>query len=411
MACQSLLFCGAACCDIILEVERYPEEDSEQRVLRQSQAAGGNAANSSVVAAWLTRNILPELGSLKCVTKPLLLAAISDAESDGNARFISQCLHAAGADTSMLISVAPFGLPTSYITVSRASGSRTIVHSRTIRELTWEDMQVAIKRGTPQHELVDATGSLDLCRLSGVHVEGRSLVATKQFLTHLHSLRARPLISLEVEKHRADGSVVDELAPLADVVFYSQEYLRGEERGGERGHAEALVRAQEIQAAAVAKFNAHGDTTTSYTPYFHREYAFPRVIVVPWGREGSKASIRCNCSVHKGENIHVTVLAHPPSSSGGRIVDTIGAGDSFIAAFMVFVTFAISQDAFNPATHCLGDVITAILTFSSVVAGEKVGIHGFDLAAACEVLRGEGRRLAATLQTTTTTHVSSHSTP
>ena len=112
---------GIATLDIINRVEHYPAEDSEVRALAQSQRLGGNAANTATVLAQLGVQAF-------WVGNPAQPAEIIE---HGFARH--------GVDISLAVRIPDAVMPTSYILLSRANGSRSIVHFRDLPEYSAED--------------------------------------------------------------------------------------------------------------------------------------------------------------------------------------------------------------------------------------------------------------------------------
>ncbi|KAE8906478.1 hypothetical protein PF003_g9915 [Phytophthora fragariae] len=62
----------------------------------------------------------------------------TDPAIDSEAAFVYADLSAHGVDCSLASIEAEGGMPVSYILSSRATGSRTIVHSRNLAELSYE---------------------------------------------------------------------------------------------------------------------------------------------------------------------------------------------------------------------------------------------------------------------------------
>ena len=140
-----ILGIGIATLDIINEVDSYPAEDSEQRALAQRQRTGGNVTNSLTV--------LQQFGH-DCA-----LAAVLTPDADG--RQIQEKLAQRGIDLSPA-QVLGFGhAPTSYITLNRQNGSRTILHYRDLPEF---DLNAFLR--------------IDLTPFDWLHFEGRHCMDT-----------------------------------------------------------------------------------------------------------------------------------------------------------------------------------------------------------------------------------------
>ncbi len=250
-----ILGIGIATLDIINEVAGYPAEDSEQRALAQRQRTGGNVTNTLTV--------------LRQFDHDCALAAVLTPDADG--RQIQEKLAQRGIDLSYA-QILGFGpAPTSYITLNRQNGSRTIVHYRDLPEF---DLNAFLK--------------IDLAPFDWLHFEGRHCMDTAAMLAMARRAAGTKILSLEVEKERP---YLDQLFPFPDVVFFSRAFA--EQRGFE--DPEAFLNA------------AH-------------QWAPQAVLVLGWGAIGAYLKESLNDPVQ-------LVPAQPVPS----VVDSIGAGDTLIA--------------------------------------------------------------------------------
>lgn len=192
-------------------------------------------------------------------------------------------------------------VPVSYVTLNARNGSRTIVHYRDLPELDAEHF-----------------AALDLSPYAWIHFEGRNVAETLAMMQRARGHSAAT-ISLEVEKPR-EG--IEALLPWADVVLFSRVYARA--RGFEDG------------AAFLRAMRAHT----------------PAELVCAWGEHGAYALGRDNTEAGCG--------AFPPP----RVVDTLGAGDTFNAGTI------------NARLQGLG--WPATLEAASRLAGHKCGQVGLD---------------------------------
>jgi ketohexokinase len=183
---------GIATLDVVNRVASYPAEDSEIRALSQETRMGGNAANTAVVLAQLGLSV-DWVGNLPLAT-PLIAATFAG--------------FSVGFDLASPVS--DHAAPTSYITLSQATGSRTIVHHRSM----------------PEYPAVDFE-RIDLSCFDWVHFEGRAVEELARMLLHVRRFPGVGL-SLEVEKPR-DG--IEELMGEADLLLCSRHYA--EARGFE----------------------------------------------------------------------------------------------------------------------------------------------------------------------------------
>jgi len=253
-----ILGVGVAALDIVNMVADYPAEDSEVRAEAQEVRRGGNAAN--------LLDVLAQFGH-HCAW-----AGIWVDEPDG--RRIVADLEGRGVRTDTASRREAGKSPTSYITLSRATGSRTIVHYRDLPELD-----------------AAAFAALDLTPYRWVHFEGRPNTAeVGRMIRELRRVNPQAGISLEVEKARPG---LEHLLHDPDVVVFAGDYARGEGYSGPEAFLNSLDPA-----------------------------AVPGLKVCTWGSEGAAA-------LDNAGRLH-RVLAHPPSA----VVDTVGAGDTFNAGLV-----------------------------------------------------------------------------
>ena len=183
-----ILAVGIATLDIINQVSHYPAEDDEVRALSQRQCRGGNATNTLTVLSQLDH---------QCHWAGVLI-------DEPDVTVIEQELAEYQIDTSSCERLAQGKMPTSYITISQTTGSRTIVHHRDCPEYSF-----------------DAFSNIDLTQFDWVHFEGRNVDQTLLMLKHLRETYPRLPCSLEIEKNRPD---IDSLMPYASILMFSKQY-------------------------------------------------------------------------------------------------------------------------------------------------------------------------------------------
>lgn len=249
-----ILGVGNATLDIINLVDEYPLEDDEVRAVSQQVVRGGNATNTLVA--------LSQLGH-RCAWAGTLA-------DERDAAPILADLEQYGIDTAPVRRVPRGKVPTSYVTLSRKTGSRTIVHYRDLPELDHDDFT--------RH---------DLSAYDWIHFEGRNLEALQKMIEHTRAHHPGIRCSLEVEKPRAG---IEALFPLVDALLFSRVYAR--HLGYEE--AEPFLRHEHNRLPEADLFCGWGDS----------------------GAYGISAA---------GEFIHAP--AFPPP----EVVDTLGAGDVFNA--------------------------------------------------------------------------------
>lgn len=250
----SILGIGVATLDIVNLVDHYPAEDEEMRAQGQRCCPGGNAANSLYVLSQLGHHAQ-------------LAAVLADDVEGGR---LAELLQARGIDLS-LCPREPGRTPTSYITLNRSNGSRTIVHFRDLPDLEARHLS-----------------GIEPQSCDWVHVQARDGQITGRILQTLRSRHSRHLpISLEVEKER-EG--VDNLLGQPDVIFFSRAFAIG------RGF----------------------DEPEAFLRTLHRKVP-GAVLVCTWGEAGAWAWVG-----RSG-------LHHVPAHAPERVEDTLAAGDTFNA--------------------------------------------------------------------------------
>lgn len=250
---------GIATLDIVNQVERYPREDDEVRALGQRIQRGGNCAN--------TLAVLSELG--------YACHWIGTLADDSSAALIRDDLSARGIDLQQAKIIDGAATPTSYISLSRATGSRTIVHHRDLPELSAGDF-----------------ARVDLSAVDWVHFEGRSPSETAQMIARVGAERPGLPISVEIEKPRPGIETLLRLPEASNGVI--------------------------IVARAFAEQQGAQDPATFLQQFAKQTNA--SLLLLPWGAVGAYALTR--------ERELLFSPAQPPT----QIVDTIAAGDVFNAA-------------------------------------------------------------------------------
>jgi ketohexokinase len=251
-----ILAVGIATLDIVNEVDTYPNEDAEVRARAHSLRRGGNATNTLVV--------LTQLGH--CCSWAGVLA------DEADTAIVLQELERYAIDTSFCRWLPEGKLPTSYITLSRDTGSRTIVHYRDL----------------PEYD-ADNFSSIPLQGFDWLHFEGRNVKQTLLMMQRARDLVPHTLVSLELEKPRRH---IDRLFPYADLLLSSHGFAR------QRELPPTALLQQLRQAAPQAD------------------------LVCSLGAQGAVGISRTGAVV--------TVDACPPP----QIVDTLGAGDTFNAGII-----------------------------------------------------------------------------
>ncbi|CAH0480976.1 unnamed protein product [Peronospora belbahrii] len=300
---------GTGTIDVIHEVDMYPKEDSKTRSLASYKCRGGNAANALVVCS--------QLGG-RC----RWLSTSTDPENDSDAKFIHADLAAFNVDCSLAVIEKEGSMPVSYIVSSQATGSRTIVHSHTIAELTYE----AFVRQVEPYMTQDTNVWL--------HFEGRNMETVRQMMLYVRENAARAKVSVEIEFPRYPWGLAKTLASLADYVFLSKDYLYNNVCISNASDFFAQIQRQQW-----------GENWNQWVKAF----------VCPWGSEGVYYLEMAGSTIH-----------HIPSAQLDRVVESNGAGDSFIGAALA----GLSRG--NVPLHVVFKTACHVATF-------KCSQHGFHL--------------------------------
>ncbi|XP_077459565.1 ketohexokinase isoform X3 [Stigmatopora argus] len=201
--------------------------------------------------------------------------------------------------------------PTSIVISNHGTGSRTIVHANSnIAEVTSEDFD-----------------AVDLSAFKWIHWEGRNADEQVKMMARVerHNQTVAPeqriVVSVEIEKPREE---LYRLFPCADVVFASKDVARH------------------------LGFGTPADALRGLRPRLRPG----AVLICAWAEQGADAADGDGTPLHSD--------AFPPE----RLLDTLGAGDTFNAAVI----------------HRLagGAPLREALTFGCKVAGAKCGFHGYD---------------------------------
>ncbi len=250
----TILAIGIATLDIINIVDSYPDEDSELRAISQSQTRGGNATN--------TLTVLSQLGH-QCHWGGVLI-------DQADSQFILNDLTSSNINITACKRLATGKMPTSYITVSQQTASRSIIHHRDCPEYGFENFK-----------------KIDLQQFDWIHFEGRNIDDTVLMLQHLKQHHPDIPCSVEIEKPRPN---IEQLFELATILMFSQHYAQ----------ANYFYNATDL-------LNSLANNITA---------------TCTWGDHGAWAID------NSGK------LLHREAFSTKQVIDTLGAGDTFNAALI-----------------------------------------------------------------------------
>lgn len=248
---------GIATLDIINTVDGFPAEDAEVRALAQQRRRGGNCTNTLAVLSQLDHY---------CAWGGVLAAEPDNLDilSDLNRHHI---------DLAAVRTVPQGKVPTSYVTLNRRNGSRTIVHYRDLPEFGYDDF-----------------ARIDLAPYHWLHFEGRNVADTVRMLQRARQVAPNTPRSVEIEKPRPD---IERLFALADVLLFSRHYATAQGYNDPTDFLNAIA---------------------AQTPNVTR--------TLTWGEAGAYG-LDSN-----GRRFHSP--AYPPP----QLVDTLGAGDTFNAGII-----------------------------------------------------------------------------
>ncbi|XP_065109564.1 ketohexokinase isoform X3 [Paramisgurnus dabryanus] len=214
-------------------------------------------------------------------------------------------------DISLLLEHAECSFPASLVISNVTTGSRTILHmNRNLPDVSIEDFS-----------------KVDLKQYKWIHWEGRNAEEQVKMIERVREYNSKQeeknkiTISVEIEKTREP---LYQLFPHGDVVFVSKDVAR----------------------------HFGFDTASAALKGFSNRLRKGATLICAWAEKGADAMGPDGTVFHSD--------AFPPE----KLVDTLGAGDTFNAA--VIYTLA-NGGGLQPA-----------LTFGCQIAGKKCGVHGYD---------------------------------
>jgi ketohexokinase len=300
----------------IRSVPHFPIEDEKLRAKSLKKQRGGNTANSlEILSQLLEHDPNPQWRNK---TTGLHLLAVLPSWGSSATEFIKDSLPDVMEDGYIYRS-GHQEAASSYIIKSQATRSRTIVSINQLPEMQLQEFKAKVS--APNIQLEDTFW---------IHFEGRVpdiLLECVQWLRTEH-----PKVKFSVECEKPERTGMAEVAKYADIVFYSR--LWGEKNGYE--DAKSFLDTQKLGTRDGA------------------------VLCCTWGAGGATA-------VKKGkEEIWADVKAwQAPDEEKMEVVDTIGAGDTFVAGML----FAVTNHEEWP--------LQQKLKFANQIAGRKVVQEGF----------------------------------
>ena len=309
---QRLVAVGACYIDTILTVPHFPGEDEKLRASTVTVRRGGNCPNTlEVLQQFASSNHRLERDCIELNLVSVLPSSRSAAstfikDSLSGPINLSHCIHREDKHEAA----------SSYIVKSLASDSRTIVNYNELPEMT-------------SAEFEEITREIDDGKPTWYHFEGRIPDVTLECMKHLND-NASCKISVEVEKPGRAG--LHELSEQAHVVFYSKTWAQHK------------------------AYQSPKDCLTTQAKLLPNV----ELLCCTWGEAGAAAlDTRSNTYVHRP----AYGASHEEEI---RVVDPVGAGDTFIAG-MLYALMCRSSDW----------RLEQKVDFANGLAGRKITQEGF----------------------------------
>mmetsp|Transcript_94304 Transcript_94304/g.266297 ORF Transcript_94304/g.266297 Transcript_94304/m.266297 type:complete len:368 (-) Transcript_94304:159-1262(-) len=346
-ACERgrILFYGNLCVDHVFDVPTYPKENQSQRASVARKSIGGNAGNSTRVLSQLQ-------GARSCVS---WLGPVPRRD-DPDTIFALAVLGNSGVETSLLEEVGGDGLPSSFIISSEQTGSRTIVSTRNgVRELGVAHFSAALTRAF--------SAASDFAKPRWCHLECRQPPRAMVQLAEAWRAEAKlqspvPALSVEVEKPAIDLNELLPVLQVCDHAFFSQEFVEANcskviaVTGRRSGEMSPVPKRPRSEGHAVDAKSEEHVALRFLRAISERAGPACTSLICPWGEHGAFAWDGASRS-----------CIFEPAHSQPQVVDSVGAGDTFVAAYIHAVL--------------LGAGVERSLRCACAVAGRKVGQVGF----------------------------------
>lgn len=299
---KPILCIGICTLDFVIICDEYPIEDSKTLAIGNYWARGGNASNTATVLAHLGAQV-EYFGTM--VDNQWLTFLQTDFKETGVC--IENCI---------ILNHEKHKAPIAPLIISKKKGTRTAIPDFSgIVGVTYEQFS-----------------SLDIGKYSWIHLESRSFEGRADDIENIvtrivryntvNNAGRKVLVSVELEQPNSTNPEFRFLFGKADIVLIGKDYAIDDGYANKEEAVRGLYK--------LCKSDA--------------------ILVCAWGEDGAAALVDDKLEVSP---------AFPPE----KVVDTLGAGDTFNAGFI----YAFSR----------GKSVAKALEFGCIVAGHKCGCHGF----------------------------------
>ncbi|TPX31849.1 hypothetical protein SmJEL517_g04937 [Synchytrium microbalum] len=321
----TLFIVGAAYQDVILHTDKYPQEDSKYRASAVTRRRGGNGGNTLCVLNQY-RRVKSKTGvDVDLGLEFIGVFAGDRANAEKTNSVVMDLTKRVGISLSQSIFRGnQYETPTAWIIST--PDSRTVINYNEVPEMTASEF---IERLGPVLDARSAVGGYK----GWFHFEGRNVVeveAMVQWLEKTYRGSKTLTLTISIEFEKPDRGGLERLLPLADVAFFSRIY---------------------------AESTGFANAPTGFLDNVRRQCKPSAILYVMWGSKGAYGLVNDYKTVPR--------TFHAPALPITKPVDTIGAGDTFIAGVIIGLA-------------CKDATPEEAAVLASALAGTKCAQTGFD---------------------------------